>query len=322
VSDRLLEVISTRGKMSLDDFDIAFDHLVPLADSEDRVFARRSTLSALEALGHCEIDWNRRLLFACRPILARLPVAGCPRIVLAGARVTQTVMALKNYAKAHQEIADFSCTSQVRGLPDVITLEVADELTLAQCATVCNLPLSGKLPVAWTLANVSGCLADYKSTLAWKPDASLNWRRRIFDPTAPFFRREDDPKAAPILSHSARLTEHTNPVTQQRDWRWTKDGSYALVARDWGRWLALAAANVRVLLYDTHRQRLAVPSSTPLPRLLARGATLCSGRASYTDDLLRQNVYDSVPPALASLIAHKCGQSCKSATLERASDRG
>lgn len=322
VSDRLLEVISTRGKMPLDDFGVAFDHLVPVMDGEDRAFARRSTLSALESLGHCEIDWNRRQLFVCRPILARLPVAGCPRVVLAGARVAQIVMTLKNYAKAHSDVADFSYTAQPRGLPDVITLEVADEATLAQCAAACRLPLSGQLPVAWALANVSGCLADYEATLVWKLDASLNWRRRIFDPTAPFFRRDDDPKAAEILCQASRLTEHTNPISQQPDWRWTKDGLYALVTRDWGRWLALAAANERVLLYDAHRQRLAVPTSTALPRLLARAATLCSGRASYTDGPLRQNVYDSVPPSLASLIAQKCGQSCKSAILERASDRG
>lgn len=320
MSNRLLEVISTRGEMSLDDYDVAFDHLVRLPDDDSLSFARRNTLSALDALGHCETDWSRHRLFACRPVLARLPTAGCPRAVLAGARVAQTVAAVKDYAKAYPDVADCSIAAQVAGLPDVVTVEIADEATLVHCAAACHLSLSGEMPAAWILANVSGCLGDYDATLSWKPDAPLNWRQRVFDPGALSFQRADDPVAARILSHTSRLTEHIHPTTQQRDCRWTKDGFYALVARDWGRWLALAAANERVLLYDARRQRLAVPSSVPLPRLLARAATLCSGRAPYTDVVSRRNVYDSVPLSLAQLIARKCGQSYKLAMLERESD--
>jgi hypothetical protein len=329
MNDRLLEVISTRGKMSIEDFNAAFDRIVP--ENEDLSFARRGTLSALDALGHCETDWSRRQLSACRPVLARLPKAGCPRVVLTGARVAQTVFDLENYAKAHPDAADFSRIPQAKGLPDVITLEAADEETLNQCAAFCHLPLSGQLPAAWTLANVSGHIDDYKARLTWKPDAPLNWRQRIFDPRVPSFLRADDPRSAEILAHTPHLTEHTDPITQQRHCRWTKDGFYSVVAHDWGRWFALAITNERVLLYDERRQRLAAPVFVPLPRLLARALTLCSGRAAFLQrDLCflgnsgnhqNGNIYDSVPPKFAELIARKCGQSCKTANLEREADR-
>jgi hypothetical protein len=320
LSNQLLEVISTRGVMSLDDFSTVFDRLVPVTDGDNLSFARSNTLYALDALGHCEKDWGHRRVFACRPVLARLPAAGCPRVVLTGARTAQMVAEFKDFAKTHSDVAEFSCVPQTVGLPDVITLEVADEATLAQCTTQCRVPISGKHSAAWVLANISGCLVDYAATLMWKPDAPLNWRLRVFDTRLAYFYRADDHIAAALLTANSRLTEHTNPVTQQRQCRWTKDGSYALVARDWGRWLALTAANEQVLLYDSRRQRLSVPSSVPLPRLLARAATLCSGHAAYADKALHRNIYDSVPPALAELIARKCGQTHTPAKLERELD--
>lgn len=321
MNDSLLEVISTRGNMSVAEFDTAYDRLALQTTDESLSFARRRTLSALDALGHCETDWGRQRLFACSPFLARLPTAGCPRVVLAGARVTQTVIQVKNYAKTHPDVADFSIEIQPQGLPDIVTLEAADESTLAECANICHVPLSGHLPVAWTLTNASGQLANYEDTFAWKPDAPLNWRLRIFDPYSRLFRRADDPRVAELLSSEPRLTEHTHPATQQCDYRWTNDGFYALVTRDWGRWLSLYAARESAILYDARRQRLAVPSSVPLPRLLARAATLCSGRAPHADTHVNQRVYDSVSITLAELIARKCGQSCKPANLGRSSDR-
>jgi len=321
VNDRLLEIISTRGDMSLVDFDLAYDRIVPQTDGQNLRFMRRNALSSLEALGHCETDWYRQRVFACPPVLARLPNAGCPRVVLTGARAEQTVNDLRSYAKGHPDAVDFSIATQTQGLPDVVTVEAANEITLADCASACRVPLAGQLPASWALANVSGSIAEYEASLSWKPDAPLNWRMGIFDPSVLVFRRADDPLAESLRSVPAYLTEHTHPVTQQRYCRWTKDDEYSLVLKDWGRWLALFTVNRRIISYDSRRQRLAVPSSVPLPRLLARAATLCSGRAPHIEIDHNLRVYDSVPVNLAELIAGKCGQFCKSVNLERISDR-
>lgn len=320
MSDKLLEVISTRGEMSLGDFNTAFERLVTLKEDQDLVSMRREALYSLDALGHCEKDWSRQRLFACRPVLARLPAAGCPKAVLTGARTAQIISALRSFAQANPATTHFSTIPQAVGLPSVIILEAADEAILTQWAATCRLPLSGSVPAAWALANVSGCLDDFKAKLDWKPDAPLNWRLRVFDPCARHFWRDDAPQAAELRSCSERLTEHTDPVTQRRTYRWAQDGSYAYVAGDWGRWLALAAFNEKALLYDTRRQRLAVPAFIPLPRLLARAATLCSGQAASADKTHRQTVYESVPPVMAEMIAAKCGQSCKLVNLGRESD--
>ena len=78
----------------------------------------------------------------------------------------------------------------------------------------------------------------------------------------------------------------------------------------------LASRRETVLEYKDGDGDLAVPTGVPLPRLLARAATLCSGYVSRTevragkrgDVPTRYRVYRSVPPDVFHECAGKTGQ--------------
>ena len=83
--------------------------------------------------------------------------------------------------------------------------------------------------------------------------------------------------------------------------------------------MILADEGVDVLLYDERRHQLAVPSTVPLPRFLARAATLCTGLAPAQARMGEQSVggvpaghpvdiYCAVPPPVATMISEKLSQ--------------
>jgi hypothetical protein len=89
------------------------------------------------------------------------------------------------------------------------------------------------------------------------------------------------------------------------------------VARDWGRYIILKQVEKKILNYDEEAQELQVPLWVPLPCLLARAVTLCSGLApmiakspavgDIPEGCLVQ-VYSDVPVEIARIISAKTGQ--------------
>jgi hypothetical protein len=115
------------------------------------------------------------------------------------------------------------------------------------------------------------------------------------------------------------LIRYTNSKRGNTLHLFRKNGQYAEVDCDWGRYAALREAGLNVLSYDERTQLLAVPSGAPLPRLFARSLALCSGSVplfaakddagwpspeTYGFDLFR-----SIPPSIGHLVAEKLGQS-------------
>ena len=88
----------------------------------------------------------------------------------------------------------------------------------------------------------------------------------------------------------------------------------------WGRFAVLKSAGKQVLVYDETNGDLAVPESVPLPRLLARGLTLCSGVPPMpeggTPSLSsggkgRRTVYRGVSPDVLRTVAGKLAQTAQ-----------
>ena len=89
--------------------------------------------------------------------------------------------------------------------------------------------------------------------------------------------------------------------------------------KDWGRYLLLNLIQKRVLIYNKDSEWLAVPSTLPLPKVLSRSLTLCSGLAPlevYSEDLSNYglpygipfSVYFLVTLSVAEKIAQRLGQ--------------
>ena len=319
-SELLLQTISTRSRIGLDYFKDAFNTLIQLQEissrEEDLNYLRRKTIRFLDSLGHCEFDFDRRQVFACPPVLVTLPTYGLPVAVLTGARSATIVQKIKDFVKSNRDSLSYSIEPQRSEhplLPSALYIEAVNHDYLQKVAQTAQIGHRLNQPAAWTLVNFSAGLGDIRNNLSYENMADLNWKKRAFSIESLKFSWIYN------TENLQGLVEYTNLVNQQRlHWIW--DGNQAAeVDRDWGRYLILASEGMDVLLYDERRYLLAVPSTVPLPRFLARAATLCSGLApalaKIGEDAIgglpaghTVDIYTAVPSSIALMISEKLSQ--------------
>ncbi len=116
-----------------------------------------------------------------------------------------------------------------------------------------------------------------------------------------------------------RLSRYVDPVRNINLHLLWKGDECTEVDGDWGRYAALRDMGVNVVTYDSQQFALAVPSTIPLPRLIARGLTLCAGFLPQTVNSSEAcrlsisnpraiSIYTEVPPTIGELAAAKLGQ--------------
>lgn len=320
MSELLLQAISTSGRMSIDKFNAAFDALCQLpgisAREVDLNHVRRQTIRYLDSLGHCEFDFDKRRVFACPPVLVALPPYGLPKAVLTGARTPSMVQKMKDFVKGNRNSVSHSSKLQRSEhplLPPAIYIEAVDHDQLQKVAQAAQIGYHLKASAAWSLVNFSAGIENVKYNLTYGDRADINWLKRTFSADTLTFSKNHN------TENVQGLVEYTHPKSQQkRHWVW--DGNRAAeVDRDWGRYMILADEGVDILLYDERRHQLAVPAYVPLPRFLARAATLCTGLAPAPARMGEQSVggvpaghpvdiYCAVPPPVATMISEKLSQ--------------
>lgn len=288
-------------------------------------FLRHQVVRFLDSLGHCEFDFDTRMVYACPPVFAVLPSYGLPKAVLTGARTSNLIKNLKQAVKKKSRQAALSITAQdTAGLdfPALISVEAVSFRVLEEIASAVGINCEAKEPAAWRLANFSAGLEELKGSLKFGEREELNWAQKVFNPdTLSFSLRRSG------LPEGYKLASYKNPVSQQlRHWLW--DGENAAdVNRDWGRYFVLEALKLSVLLFDERYQNLAVPLNVPLPCLLARAVTLCSGQVPHISktgtkragDIPPEydiSIYSGVTPPVANLVARKLGQALVPYSLE------
>jgi len=322
VSELLLQAISTSGRMSMDKFNAAFDALCQLpgisAREVDLNHVRRQTIRYLDSLGHCEFDFDSdsRHVFACPPALVALPPYGLPKAVLTGARTPSMVRKMKNFVKGNRNSVSYSSKLQRSEhplLPPAIYIEAVDHDHLRKVAQAAQIGCHLTAPAAWSLVNFSAGIENVRHNLSYEDRADLDWLKRTFSANTLTFSKSHN------TENVQGLVEYTNPKSQQKlHWIWDSNRA-AEVDRDWGRYMILADEGVDVLLYDERRHQLAVPAYVPLPRFLARAATLCTGLAPAPARMGEQSVegvsaghpvdiYCAVPPPVATMISEKLSQ--------------
>ncbi|RZN33524.1 MAG: hypothetical protein EFT35_10600 [Methanophagales archaeon ANME-1-THS] len=307
--------------MSLDDFKATFNILIQQQEissgEEDLNYLRRKTIRFLDSLGHCEFDFDRRQVFACPPVLVILPSCGLPKAVLTGARSETIVREIKDFVKSNRDSLSYSIEPQRSEhplLPSAIYIEAVNHDYLQKVAQSAQIGHHLHQPAAWSLVNFSAGLEDIKNGLLYENRPDLNWDKRMFSAGTLKFTRSYN------TERPQGLVEYTNPVDQQRlHWIWDGNQVAEVEDRDWGRYVILAAEGVNVMLYDDRRYLLAVPATVPLPRFLARSATLCSGMAPESGKIGEDaigglpaghpvDIYPAVPPSIALMISEKLSQ--------------
>lgn len=320
MSDTLVYAMSTRGSMKIERFNKLFRHVyfpsIEKAEESFEVDIRRQTMRILDSLGFCEFDFNKRMIYMCKPALILLPSFGLPRTVLVGARSPALIEKLKIAVKTRRNKASLKYFQHFYAnniIPNAFYIEAIDVETIHEIAIEARIACEISCPAAWALANISSSLNKFNRSLRFENRAEPNWSRRVFSEERLVFLGFDNENTTTFLA------EYKNPVDQQLyHWLW-KDGEVAQVDRDWGRYILLTSKGINILLYHEKLQKLVIPSTVPLPCILARAVSLCTGTAPLLAITYSKRiggvpprhpiqVYTEIPSVIAKLVAHKLCQ--------------
>ena len=327
-SDQLLYVVSAKKEISWKSFKEAFDYLYTLqaistdGERDGIKFKRFQTVRALGALGHCDVDFNGNdsKVYAAAPVLVRLPCAGFPQAILAGARSPQTIEKLSDACKSIGHHVNLEVTEQPGELvlvPRRVTVQAEDVGELEAIAKSLGIAFM-ETPSAWSLLHVAASVDDYSATLQWSNDPELTtWKRQTFDPSSLQSRSLQE------TDIDIRLSQYSHPSRNiQTHYLW-QDGRCTEIDRDWGRYVVLKALGRNVLVYDQRRFIMAVPVGAKLPGLLERVLTLCSGyvatfveRLPFCPEIRGFNLFRAIPPQIAEMTANKIGQTLSIHSLD------
>ncbi|MCC3405983.1 MAG: hypothetical protein JGK17_10400 [Microcoleus sp. PH2017_10_PVI_O_A] len=330
-SEKLLYVISAQGKVSWENFKKYFEQLSGFKTGEieentekkSLKYPRFETMRALNSLGHCDWDFSgdrsKSEVYAAPPVLVRLPCAGFPQAILAGARSPVTIAQLSEACQSvghHIKLEVTEQSSELGLIPKRVALQAEDVGELRAIGNLLKIPFI-ETPSAWSLLHFAASIDDYLATLEWSKEPELNWQSKTFDPISLQFQsiKETD--------RAIRLSQYSHPSRNIKVYYLWQDGMCAEIDLDWGRYAVLKALRRNVLIYDKRRFTMAVPASANLPRLLERALTLCSGCAAKYEKMPRVlpqiqgfNLFSAIPPQIAEITAAKLGHTLLQQSLD------
>lgn len=321
IGDALLYTLSAWTRCDWHQFRGAFDDLhirslsvgnrvVAEPDSNARLNAART----LDSLGHCDVVFSAdgSAVSIGPSVLAALPIAGLPRAVLCGSRSPDSLIVLRRAARTRR-LAEVRSVSQVhlsRFAPTHIEVQAVSRAAMAELANGVGV-IYEAVPPAWSIASLSGSLERYLQSLSWSQRPDLTWAAVDF---SPYDLRFDSRRRSDHLI----LRRYQDPVRGRQLFRlWRGDESAETDDPSWGRYAVLAESRLTVIDYDPILSELAIPAGVPLPRLMSRAVTLCSGYAAKvvmrglqkgTGEPRPHYVYEGVPPDVYRVCAEKIGQ--------------
>jgi hypothetical protein len=310
--------MSTLGQLKLEEFNNMLNS-VPITGLQEEDYLigdfRQYIIRLLDSLGYCEFDFDKRKIFMCPPSLVRLPGAGLPKAVLVGARIPKLIERLKDAVKSEQGKAIFQTVPRKLssiGFPPLTCIEAESTNTIKNIALSCGIGCDVEIPASWKLASMSAEVNIIKDNLNFMPRNWTAQKMKVFDVHKLRFMPANEER-------DNCLTDFLDTITKQHShWVWSNSKT-AEINRDWGRYVMLEAEGKNVLLYDQKRLRLATPAWVPLPPLMARSLTLCTGSPPDTAKTGNNDVagipanypleiYSGVDESLARLIANKLHQ--------------
>ena len=246
-------------------------------------------------------------------VLVRLPQAGLPAAILAGARSPETRRDVESSCAANGcRLSVFPQHSDLSLVPARLLIEGDTEEVIHALSRALGIHFDVR-PAGWLIANYAGALDEYLAAARWRIDGELNWPRKEFNCDRVQFHTAYSDRDA------TALIRYTNPKRGNVLHLFRTAGRYAEVDCDWGRYAALRNAGLNILVYDERKQLFAVPIGAPLPRLFARSLTLCSGYAPVflskdeagwpSSESNGFDLFRAIPLPIAHLVAEKLGQS-------------
>ena len=333
----LIYALSAKGQISFTGFSAILRTLYFQSEdskSEDTSWdaVLRNTRRFLEDLGYCDIDYEKHKVSACPPTLVLLPQPGLTSAILTGAYIPEVITMIKAYAKKNLGLCKLEWLSHpceqpgAEFIPDtlhIIAVSVDLIKGMAEAAEINAQTLSN---ASEQLLQFSNSIAGFSKTLNFTVTQSVDpkgWEKQEFNTDELRFYWGS------FTYSNSRLARYQVPDRRYTSeiWYW-KGTEYAVVDRYWGPWMLLWEVERNVIMHSYNDLELFVPSSVPLPRLLARAMTLCSGTVPRQERLIFSNgafrrinneknvlnstflfdVYGNVTQPMADALAAKLGQ--------------
>lgn len=310
--EKLLHLISIHGDIGVSKFHDFFEQVYSSSSYElnedERYFARFRTIRFLEALGHCEYDYEKRRLHVCQPSIVLQSNWGIPHAILTGARTPVLLAKLRDFASRNKKNLALKEVSQpyYPVLPAAIILKASSKDILEQAAKDAGTGYQLKSSAPAALLGFGSGVEQIYNELIFNQNTGLNWLALNFSFETLSFTSKDLLNSASAI----KLTEYTNRTNRRKVHFLWVNGKAAEVERDWGRFVALFLEKINVVLYNKKRFQLFVPATTPLPTLIARAITLKSGVVPTEKMINRKRywIYSGIDPAFAAQVAEKLGQ--------------
>ena len=318
MSDSLIYSMSVKSNLSFDSFyDILSSATLEGEHDEGNTNfgLGKQILQILESLGYCECDYLRRKIFMCKPTFVLLPSSGVPTAALVGARIPKLIDKIKQAVNNEKDKASFLRLPQKSygiNIPSLVTIQADSIETLHSIASSCNIEADLDSPAAWKMAVFSFSLNEIRGNLLPKLRDRNNQELRRFDENNLLFVPDDG-------KQEARFTEFIDPSSNQRTYWYWEGNNASTINREWGIYLALSLAKKKVVLYNPHLLEFSVPASVPLPTIISRSLSLCTGTAPYftrtgqkpLGDIPENHpmhIFSGIPNEIAKLVASKIGQ--------------
>lgn len=319
----LISFLSLKNVLTTEEFYRAFEFYYSKEFSQSQTTAsfnltktKKASLNFYDYIGILDYDYETKKIVVNPPQLIFIPSQKGRKVLLIGARDSLLIDAIISTAPKHNlqvEITKQFFSNEKLLLPDAITIkafgkriEGSGERDLTAFANELKIPLTTSYYVQLALELFSTEISEYEKELLLKNETSqedYGWARRIFNPENLSYERNEAATFDKLFSLiEYKLNEYTY---YNKLWI---DGKCYQVDKNWGRYLALKRYKKNVILFGS--KRVAIPTDTPLPRLLSESIMLLSGLAPDFRNIDGRNyrVYENIPSIFTENLFHKLGQ--------------
>ncbi|MBL7854251.1 MAG: hypothetical protein JNL17_07625 [Cyclobacteriaceae bacterium] len=318
----LCSFLSLKNVLTTEEFFRAFEFYYSKVFSERQATAsfnltrtKNAALNFYDYTGILDYDYESKRIVLNPPQFIFIPASQGRKMLLIGARDLSLVEEVVNIAPKHNlqvEITKQFSSNEELLLPDAISIrafgksnENFGEKNLITFSKELQIEFSNDYFPQVALQEFSSGIAEYGRSKQQTDENDYGWARRIFNPDDLSFERSETQtfdKSFSMIEY--KLNEYTY---YYKLW---EDGKCYQVDKNWGKYLALKRFNKNVILFDSSRDRVAIPWETPLPRLLSESIMLLSGLAPDFREIEGRNyrVYENIPGILTKNLFYKLSQ--------------
>lgn len=313
--------LSFKNVLTTEEFYKAFEFYYSKGISECHLYGepnlsktKRASLNFYDYTGFLDYDYETKKIVVNPPQLIFIPSKYDKKVLLVGGRDATLLRELIDLAfakKLEVRITKQYSSNDQLFLPDAVTITTRGskgEENLVALANEVGIDFNQSVIIQSAFKTFSADIHSYEGDLVENGEIAqedYNWARRKFNPETLQFEKD----VSLEFDKSYSLVEYKlNEYTYYNN-LWMDNKCYS-VDKNWGKYLALKHHNKNVILFDSARSKVAVPITTPLPRLLSKAIILLSGLAPdfKSIDNRYYRVYENIPGIFAENLFRKLSQ--------------